>query len=829
MIDLAVAAKICLPTKLSDLLELAFHALEAGNLLDALAFSERACQLTSPPQAGALLVRANTLIRLDKLDLALADYCAALRLLPTNLDVARALLRACCLDTVRYRDLYRRTVTNLLRQAPQLAHEPEVAEWINTAEFAAFGCVWRDGGYICGWAVRRDSARRTLQVELDGNFFEAECSIATPGLQQLGIGDGLNGFRFQLPDDFTLLRLGIAGISLWGCPIQGVPATPAPANAQSSIAQSEVIDIIVPVYGGRQETLQCIQSVLSAKSNIAYRIVVVDDCSPDLQLGRELRRLASDKKITLLLRPINAGFSGAVNTGASLDDSRDLVLLNADTQVFDYWLDRLRAAAYQSEDIGTVTPLSNFGELVSYPRAMENNPVGDIRYAEQLDALLRTTASERVIDLPAGVGFCMYIKRVAWHRVGGLDEFLFGRGYGEDTDLCLRVRQAGWRNVCAANTYVVHWGSKSFGAEKAHLVAQNLPKLYAKYPEHEAEYDDFLNIDPLGPLRRHVQRAWLAKMAVGSDAVLELSPTDDGNGPGGPRFVLNAVEQLPGHWRLDLECNGITGLAAISYEWPAQGEQLQEDLLAAGFVRLHIARWADWPARVLDFLTNGFLPYRLQLDDFSAYCPRRYRLQEQATACGDPSDISVCQACVQKLGPLAYGYQGMEAWLSRTERLLGNAEKITALNDEIYKAHSKRFPGLARRIDKPARFAAKVQNSQKSGASAAGKAMRVAVFGGQTSSGGYYRLQQQVKIAWERQLDVQWLVFGTSLNDSDLQRWPNVRLVDVKDTDEIFSKLDVYQVQAIAVVSDNERDRKWVCDVACRLNIPLLQETQFTH
>ncbi|WP_150051008.1 glycosyltransferase family 2 protein [Methylomonas rhizoryzae] len=829
MIDLAVAAEFCLPTKLTDLLELAFHALEAGNLPDALAFSERACQLTSPPQASALLVRANTLIRLDKLDLALADYCAALQLLPTNLDVARALLRACCLDRVRYRDLYRRTLTNILRLAPQLAHEPEVAEWVNAAELAAFGCVWRDGEFICGWAVRRDMPSRTLQVEIDGNFFEAECSIATPGLQQLGIGDGLNGFRFQLPDEFSLLRLGIAGVSLWGCPIQGRSVTPAQAVVQTRVAISEAVDVVVPVYGGRQETLQCIQSVLSAKTNIAYRIVVVDDCSPDPQLGRELRRLASDKKIILLLRPINAGFSGAVNTGASLDDNRDLVLLNADTQVFDYWLDRLHAAAYQSEDIGTVTPLSNFGELVSYPQAMKNNPVGDIRQAEQLDALLRVIASERVIDLPAGVGFCMYIKRVVWHRVGGLDEFLFGRGYGEDTDLCLRVRQAGWRNVCAANTYVVHWGSKSFGAEKAHLVAQNLPKLYAKYPGHEAEYDHFLNTDPLGPLRRQLQRTWLAQTAAGSKAVLTLSPTD-ADDPDGPRFELNAVEHRPGQWRLNLKMYGITGLAVISYDWPEQGEQLQQDLLAAGFSCLHISGWADWPARPLDFLTNGFLPYRLRLDDYSAYCPRRYRLQEQATACADPADIAICQACVHKFGPLAYGYQGMDAWLSRARRLLGGAEKITALNDEIGEAHSKRFPELAQRIDidKPARSAAKGQNRKKPGASVLVRAMRVAVFG-QASSSGYYRLQQQVKNAWERQIDVQWFIFGHSISDNDLRRWPNVHLVEVSDTADIIGKLELYHVQAIAAFADDEYERKLVHDVAGRLNIPLLQETHFTH
>jgi GT2 family glycosyltransferase len=48
-------------------------------------------------------------------------------------------------------------------------------------------------------------------------------------------------------------------------------------------------------------------------------------------------------------------------------------------------------------------------------------------------------------------------RRSAWEEVGGLDENVFA--YGEDVDLALRLRAAGWRARGAADAVAVHLGS----------------------------------------------------------------------------------------------------------------------------------------------------------------------------------------------------------------------------------------------------------------------------------------------------------------------------------------------------------------------------------
>jgi GT2 family glycosyltransferase len=63
--------------------------------------------------------------------------------------------------------------------------------------------------------------------------------------------------------------------------------------------------------------------------------------------------------------------------------------------------------------------------------------------------------------MPSG-GAAAY-RRAAFAAVGGFDERLFG--YGEDVDLGLRLRRAGWTVAAAADARGVHLGGASFGVD----------------------------------------------------------------------------------------------------------------------------------------------------------------------------------------------------------------------------------------------------------------------------------------------------------------------------------------------------------------------------
>src|SRR4029079_14517531 len=84
-------------------------------------------------------------------------------------------------------------------------------------------------------------------------------------------------------------------------------------------------------------------------------------------IGAKLRELAQRKLITLLVNDVNRGFVHSANRGMALHPARDVILLNADTEVFGDWIDRLRAAIYAADDVATATPWSNAVTILSYP------------------------------------------------------------------------------------------------------------------------------------------------------------------------------------------------------------------------------------------------------------------------------------------------------------------------------------------------------------------------------------------------------------------------------------------------------------------------------
>ena len=109
---------------------------------------------------------------------------------------------------------------------------------------------------------------------------------------------------------------------------------------------------------------------------------------------------------------------------------------------------------------------------MSFPRPFTANVMPRAAEADSLAQAAWLANGKAVIDVPSGIGFCLYIRGACMSRLLNLSE-QFDKGYYEDVDLCLRAERAGWRNVCATGVYVAHHGSRSFRDTKAYLAARN--------------------------------------------------------------------------------------------------------------------------------------------------------------------------------------------------------------------------------------------------------------------------------------------------------------------------------------------------------------------
>lgn len=301
------------------------------------------------------------------------------------------------------------------------------------------------------------------------------------------------------------------------------PVHPAKANSKSS----KIVDIIIPVFRGREQTLECIHSALASQALLKSKteIVVINDASPEADLVADLRELARQQKITLIEQPQNLGFIRTMNRAMALHPQRDVVWLNADTRVVGNWLDRLVKVAQTDVSIAAVSPFTNHGELMSFPNMMRRGGMPDAAAQQQLDQLAMQAWNGAAPDLAAVCGFCLYLRRAALDQVGLLDDIHLLAGYGEDSDWSQRALQQGWRLVAAPNVFVAHHGSVSFGIKKRQLVTRNNAIIKKRYPRAEQDGQAYQQRDPLAEHRQRLQQQRL--LALTSPAKAGQGATND--------------------------------------------------------------------------------------------------------------------------------------------------------------------------------------------------------------------------------------------------------------------------------------------------------------
>ena len=377
------------------------------------------------------------------------------------------------------------------------------------------GGVWQHGNRLKGWYLAHaDSAAPTFTL----NAGNQRATVAPALTSQLAATPDLPAMRLYWLDsalkgmaEGTPLQVEANGTALLGSPLNWQPT--APPTLPASKRSSHRVVVLVPVYKGHAETIACLESVLAsqAENTTPFRLVVVNDASPDNELVNALQQLATNGHIELHHQAHNQGFIGTVNNGLRQCAGSNVILLNADTLVHGNWVDRLHTAAYRHPNVASVTPLSNNGELMSLLAPCE--PAAALTPAQlaQLDnaaAKANGHAGEQDVEIDTGCGFCLYLRSDALAEQGGLDPTLT-RGYGEESDWCYRAHRHGRHHRGALDVVVAHQGGVSFGDEKRLRVKQNLAVLEQRYPHAEQRFNACLTTDPMQQGRYRLIRQWL--------------------------------------------------------------------------------------------------------------------------------------------------------------------------------------------------------------------------------------------------------------------------------------------------------------------------------
>ncbi|GAB0112493.1 glycosyltransferase [Acidisoma sp. C75] len=491
-----------------------------------------------------------------------------------------------------------------------------------------------------------------------------------------------------------------------------MPALGGPLGLPEGLA----VDVILPVYRGFAETRRCLASLLRDRrpglGGPLHRITVIDDFSPEPALSRYLDRLAARRFIHLIRHPRNLGFVASINRGIEEAGARDVVLLNADTEVPAGWLSRLAGHAYAGPRIASVSPFSNDATLCSYP-SLKGGPLPFGESLERLDAAARAANNGRSVPVPVTVGFCLYLRRAALTEVGLFDAVAFGRGYGEESDFCMRASRAGWHHRLACDLFVYHKGEVSFGQDAPERAAHEA-LLDRRWPEYRQRVGLHVRLDEARPYRiattlqlfatnglptllmiQHAHEGGvgqyvqgLAGDAAGIANILALRSTMDGRGvrltvpsaPDHPDFFIPFPEVA--------EREKETGRLRDRDEMETEGRALLlADLLRLlaplRIVRVHVQHWVGLKLDLRALIHALDLPFDVTLHDWFALCPRINLLPvPDGPYCGEPAP-AICDRCIQAGEETAaldiLGWRAEHAWLFRlADRVLCATEDSIA-------------------------------------------------------------------------------------------------------------------------------------------------------
>lgn len=194
------------------------------------------------------------------------------------------------------------------------------------------------------------------------------------------------------------------------------------------------LEIIIPTYNNYEYLAPCLQSIVSQNVTHGMTHVTV------INNGHKNSCDWIDNPMVTIISPgKNLGWEGGLKLGLEKTKAPFVMFLNDDTHIpvsHNLWTNRL-LQHFIDPKVGAVGPSSNV--VMGLQNIFQN-------------------ITAHVFPTKYLIGFCMLVRREAVEKAGGIDCSLPG---GDDIDLSIRLRQAGYKLICDRGSFVYHHGFKT--------------------------------------------------------------------------------------------------------------------------------------------------------------------------------------------------------------------------------------------------------------------------------------------------------------------------------------------------------------------------------
>ncbi len=576
-----------------------------------------------------------------------------------------------------------------------------------------------------------------------------------------------------------------------------------------SIQSSDILTVILPIYDGYIETVECLDSLLTAKNTVKHRLIVINDNSPNVEINRYLEEVDFGifGNAVYIKRTRNGGFSEAVNAGYSIAGRSDVVIVNADAVIQDNWLDKLVHIAESEPNIATVTPFTNNGEVATYPYICKSLAVSHLDLAKEVNAAAERRNLRKFVEIPVAIGFCMYIKRACLDQIGYFDAAKWGRGYGEEVEFCIKALSFGWKHVLAVDSFAIHRGNVSFGNEKLERIIKSSKIISNDYPYYDSYVQRYISDDPARVYRRNISVDLLSK-DISQNSALIISHAFGG---GTKKYVDDicrlyknsgysiSLLEVGGDrcYRMHLHTNqskwnGFFQNVHVEIYKSTESEKLLEDLRILNFDKVHLNSPFGLNADILKWIIEK--NYILTLHDYAWVCPwvtmqgLDGNFQEKISA----EDIDLHQPHKLLISFYNDAKESGKEYSSSFVDLFRSAKKIICASDDTKRrmeAHGLLGQYIVK--DHPLVKSPIKSNLRKT---TTGHEINVGIIGAISDIKGYWQLLDLATTAKRLNMPLKFTVFGYTQDDKAFDGLSNVEILGLYNEDDIGDLTSGYGV-----------------------------------
>lgn len=228
------------------------------------------------------------------------------------------------------------------------------------------------------------------------------------------------------------------------------------------------LSIIIVNWKSARYLGPCLESIYAGSGDLVYEVIVVDNASFD---GCNTMLAEKYPQVRFIQSPVNLGFAGANNLAYRQSHGKTLLFLNPDTEIVGKAGPTMHRLLWEAPDAGAIgcTLLNSDGTLQTsciqaFPTIL--NQVLDAEFLRRHFPLLSLWGAQSLfkrgeIPMPVDVvsGACFMVKRDVFESAGFFSNDYFM--YAEDTDLCYKIRSAGFLVYYTAAASVIHHGGGS--------------------------------------------------------------------------------------------------------------------------------------------------------------------------------------------------------------------------------------------------------------------------------------------------------------------------------------------------------------------------------